>query len=61
MTPERKKKINWTLLKLKTLLWDFPGSPTVKNLPINRGDMGSIPVWEDSTGRRATKPICCNY
>ena len=43
MTPERKKKINWTLLKLKTLLWDFPGGPAVKNLPINRGDMGSIP------------------
>ena len=23
--------------------WDFPGSPVVKNLPSNAGDVGSIP------------------
>ena len=23
--------------------WDFPGGPTVKNLPCNAGDAGSIP------------------
>ena len=24
---------------------DFPGSPGVKNLPSNAGDVGSIPGW----------------
>ena len=27
---------------------DFPGSPLVKNLPANAGDMGSIPDLERS-------------
>ena len=27
----------------KTNCWSFPGSPVVKNLPANAGDMGSIP------------------
>ena len=44
MTTERKKKIHWTLLKLKTLLWDFPGGSAVKNLPFNGCNMGLIPV-----------------
>ena len=29
-----------------------------KNLPANAGDTGSIPGPEDSTCRRATKPVC---
>ena len=27
----------------KNQKWDFPGSPVVKNLPSNAGDMSSIP------------------
>ena len=27
------------------LLWDFPGSPVVKNSPFNAGDTSSIPGW----------------
>ena len=34
---------------------DFPGSPVVGGLPANAGDIGSIPVWEDSMWLRATK------
>ena len=30
---------------------DFLGGPVVKNPLANAGDMGSIPVWEDSTCR----------
>ena len=26
----------------------FPGGSVVKNLPVNAGDMGSIPGWERS-------------
>ena len=29
--------------KYKTRYWDFPGGTVVKNLPVNAGDMGSIP------------------
>ena len=29
----------------KTLLWDFPGGPLVKNPPANAGDLGSIGHW----------------
>ena len=24
-------------------MWDFPDGPVVENLPVNAGDMGSIP------------------
>ena len=26
------------------MYWSFPGSSVVKNLPVNTGDLGSIPV-----------------
>ena len=29
----------------KTKTRDFPGSPVVKNLPCEAGDLGSIPGW----------------
>ena len=44
---------------------DFPGGLVVKNLPVNSGDTGSIPVsslvWEDSTCHGATKSVYHNY
>ena len=41
--------------------WHFPGGAVVKNLPDNAGDTSSIPGLEDSTCRRATKPMRHNY
>ena len=35
--------------------WDFPSGPVV-NPPANAGDMGSIPVQEDTTCDGAIKP-----
>ena len=35
------------------LPWRFRGKE-----PASAGDMGSIPVWEDPTLHRATKPMC---
>ena len=36
---------SWLRVKLNyvSMLKDFPGGPVVKNLPVNAGDMGSIP------------------
>ena len=38
---------------------DFPGSPVVKTLPSNAGDVGSIPGWGDkiphASGAKKTK------
>ena len=31
-------------MTIKTLMWDFPGGPVVKNLPCNGGDTSSIPA-----------------
>ena len=49
---------NTSLMKVDT---DFPGGLVVKNLPVNAGDTGSVPVsslvWEDSTCHGATKPV----
>ena len=39
----------------------FPGDSVVKNLPINAGDMGSIPDLEDSICHEVTKPVRHNY
>ena len=33
------------LIWLRRNCGDFPGSPVVKNLPCNAGDMGSSPGW----------------
>ena len=52
------KSTCWHLLAWKyqsKSSWNFLGSPVVKNLPSNAGDIGSIP------GPGATKPMCCNY
>ena len=52
------KSTRWHLLAWKyqsKSSWNFLGSPVVKNLPSNAGDIGSIP------GPGATKPMCCNY
>ena len=35
----------------------FPGSSVVKNLPVNAGDVGSIPGWGRSPGEGNGKPI----
>jgi len=35
---------------------DFPGSPVVKNLPVNVGDPGSIPGLGRSPMPRGNKP-----
>ena len=40
---------------------DFPCGPVVRNSPANAENTDSIPVWEDSTYQRATKPMNHNY
>ena len=42
-------------------LWGFRGGPEVKSLPCRAGDTDLIPVWEDPTCLRTTKPMCHNY
>ena len=32
-----------TLKNMYDILWDFPGSPVVRNLPTNAGETGLIP------------------
>ena len=31
------------MLRMKVMVWDFPGGPVVKNPPSNAGDAGLIP------------------
>ena len=47
----------------KRNIWDFPGSPVVKNSPCNAGDSCWIPVWETKIphGSGATKSKHHNY
>ena len=40
---------------------DFPGSPVVKNLPANAGDMGLIPDPGRSYMTVSNKPMYHNY
>ena len=37
---------------------DLPGGPVVKNLPLNAGDLGSIPGWGTKTLHTATEHAC---
>ena len=48
---------------LKSNIWDFPGSPVVKNLPCNAGKLVSIPVQRTQSphASRATKPEHRSY
>ena len=39
----------------------FPCGTVVKNPPCNAGDTDLIPVREDPTGHRATKPACHSF
>ena len=41
-------------------VWDLPGGPTVKNLPFNSGNMGSIPGQGTMIPRvmEQIKPMC---
>ena len=48
-------------INIKSLFRNAPGGPVVKNLPINAGDMSSIPGPEDSTCLGASKLLCHNY
>ena len=50
-----------SLLKV-TVFQDFPGSPVVKNIPCNAGDLGSIPGWGMKIPHTmgATKTSCHN-
>ena len=41
-------------------LSDFPGSPVVKNLPANAGDLGSIPGSRRSPGGENGNPLQCS-
>ena len=45
-------------MTIKTLMWDFPGGPVVKNLPCNGGDTSSIsdPETKIPTCQTVTKP-----
>ena len=40
-------------------LSDFPGSPVVKSLPANAGDLGSIPGSGRSPGGENGNPLQC--
>ena len=65
----KKKKKNWMVMEgrkdseayVKTWMGGFPGGSTVKGAPANAGDTSSILVGEESTCRRATKPVRPNY
>ena len=35
----------------------FPGGSVVKNLPVNAGDVGLIPAWDRSPGKRKGNPF----
>ena len=41
----------------KQWLWDLPGGPVAKNLPVNTGDMGSIPCPGTKISRALEKLI----
>ena len=45
------------LKKKKKNCVDFPGGSVVKNLPVNAGDMGSIPDPERSPGEENGNPL----
>ena len=47
--------------KKKTYKQEFTGGTVGKNLPVNVGDMGSIPDREDSTCLGEAEPMCHNY
>ena len=56
-------------IQIKTYLWDFPGSPMVKNPPCNAEDSGLIPdqgtkipqaAGQLSPRAKTTEPIHCN-
>ena len=47
--------------KKKTQKEDFPGGPTVKNLPTSARDTGSSPGLGRFHCCRATKPVSHNY
>ena len=46
------------MLVFKTIPGDFPGGPTVENLPSNAGDTGSIPGWETKIPHATAKTRC---
>ena len=51
-------KLTWESplsLSLKRLCWNFPGSPVVKNLLCNAGDMGLIPGQRTKTVARKSQ------
>ena len=47
-------------LSVKNTGQDFPGVPGVRSLPVNAGDMGSIPGPGRFHSCGATKPVCHN-
>ena len=46
---------------LEPALEGFPGGSVVKNLPVNTGDAGSIPVSRRSPGEGNGKPLQYSY
>ena len=51
-----------TMLSRRMKDWDVPGSPGVKNLPCNAGEMGSITDWGTKTPHTAgQEPVQHNY
>ena len=60
---EKSQKVfekSYTKKRKKKKILDFPGSLVVKNLPVNSGDMDSIPSPEDPTCHTAAGPVRCN-
>ena len=44
-------------MKTATLTRGFPGDSVVKNLPVNAGDVGSVPGSEKSPGEGNGNPL----
>ena len=49
------------ICKTVGILRDFPGSPVVKNLSANAGDVGSIPGLGRSSGKENGNPLQYAY
>ena len=48
-------------MKTATLTTGFPGDSVVKNLPVNAGDVGSVPASERSPGEGNGNPLQFSY
>ena len=59
--PQQIEFLDSTHISLTRKFLGFPGGAVDKNLSGDAGDMGLIPIQEDSTYQGATKPMRHNY